>query len=100
MKLSHLVVRRIKEEFKNFFRLFLAHDVAGIVHSVQELAYGLEHEISFYSKTFSPALEPIQPFISWTTGLGLGSKAAEHDFDHSPQYGAKVTNKWSHVSTL
>ena len=63
VKLSHLVVRRIKEEFKYFFRIFLLHDIAGIAHLLQELAYGLGYEISLYSKTFSPVLEPIQPFI-------------------------------------
>jgi hypothetical protein len=62
VKLSYRVVRRVKEEFKNF-RLSLVHDLTGIVHSVQKLRYGLGHEISFFSMTFSPALDPIQPFI-------------------------------------
>lgn len=44
VKLSYLVVRTGKEKLKNL-RLFLVHDVAGIVHSVQELGYGLGHEI-------------------------------------------------------
>jgi hypothetical protein len=69
VKLSYLVVRTVKEEFINLM-LFIVHNVAGILYSVQELGYGLRQEVFFVLQGVQPGSGAHPAFYLMDTRVG------------------------------